>query len=165
MIPVLDPSDPRFAGCDDAIEHVPSTPGGPDRSFLALLSRVVSSPLRIVLLAVAAMLAVDAGGTDDGAGVCIFRRCTGGYCPGCGMTRAARHLTRGDVGAAWHDHPIVVLVAAQGVVGAVLFVGIRRLRARLLSVRTVAIVAAVNGVLLMVIWVVRLADGSIPRFF
>jgi hypothetical protein len=129
------------------------------------LVRLVASPWRIALLAVAAVLAVDAGGTDDGAGVCVFRRCTGGYCPGCGMTRSARHLTRGEVGAAWHDHPIIVLLAVQGVVGAALFATVRTLRPRLRSLRTLAIVAAVNGVLLLAIWVVRLVDGSIPRFF
>jgi hypothetical protein len=131
----------------------------------ARLARFVVSPWRIGLLAVVAVLAVDAGGTDDGVGVCLFRRCTGGYCPGCGMTRSARHLTRGEVGAAWHDHPIVVLLAIQGVVGAGLFAAMRTLRPRLRSPRTLAVVAAVNAVLLLAIWVVRLVDGSIPRFF
>ena len=135
------------------------------RTLSTWLVWLVSSPWRIALLAVAAVLAVDAGGTDDGAGVCVFRRCTGGYCPGCGMTRSARHLTRGEVGAAWHDHPIIVLLAMQGVVGAVLFAAVRSLRPRLRSLRTLAVVAAVNGVLLLAIWIVRLVDGSIPRFF
>ncbi len=131
----------------------------------ARLAWFVASPWRIALLAVAAVLAVDAGGTDDGVGVCLFRRCTGGYCPGCGMTRSARHLTRAEVGAAWQDHPIIVLLALQGVVVAALFATARVLRPRLRSPRTIAVVAIVNGVLLVAIWVVRLVDGSIPRFF
>lgn len=129
------------------------------------IRRSLVSPWRVGLLAVVAVLLVDAGGTDEGAGVCVFRRCTGGYCPGCGLTRSARHLTRAEVGAAWSDHPFVVLLAIQGLVAAALYASFRRLRERLLSVRTVAIVASANGVLLLSIWVVRLIDGSIPRFF
>jgi hypothetical protein len=167
MIAALESPDGRRTELDNdiAIGRAPGAPGPARGPFARVLAWIVSSPWRIALLAVGAVLAVDAGGTDDGAGVCVFRRCTGGYCPGCGMTRAARHLTRGEIGAAWQDHPIVVLVAAQGALGAALFAGVRRLRTRLLSVRTLAVVAAINGVLLIVIWVVRLADGSIPRFF
>ena len=128
-------------------------------------ARLVSSPWRIALLAVGAVLAIDAGGTDDGAGVCAFRRCTGGYCPGCGLTRSARHLLGGDLRAAWHDHPFMVLAAMQVAVAAALYAVASRLRTRLRSLRTLAVVAALNGVLLLVIWVVRLVDGSIPRFF
>lgn len=124
-----------------------------------------SSPWRVALLAVVAVLAVDAGGTDDGAGVCVFRRCTGGYCPGCGLTRSARHLLRGEVGAAWADHPVMVLVALQAVGVAAIYGLVSGLRARLRSWRTLAIFAAANGILLLVVWVVRLVDGSIPRFF
>ncbi|MGB3735227.1 MAG: DUF2752 domain-containing protein [Ilumatobacter sp.] len=129
------------------------------------LSRMVSSPWRIALLAVAAVLAIDAGGTDDGAGICVFRRCTGGYCPGCGLTRSARHLSRGEIGAAWQDHPIIVLLAIQGIAAAVTYAAIAGLRARLRSLRTLAVAAAANGILLLAIWVIRLVDGSIPRFF
>lgn len=143
--------------CPDPVER--------DRSLGALLTNVVSSPWRIALVAVAAVLAVDAGGTDDGPGICIFRRCTGGYCPGCGLTRSARHMTRGEVGAAWHDHPLIVFLALQAMVAALLYAAVGSLRARLRSPRTLAVVAAVNGVLLLAIWVVRLVNGSIPRFF
>ena len=129
------------------------------------VSWLVSSPWRIATIAVAAVLAVDAGGTDDGAGVCVLRRCTGGYCPGCGLTRSARHLTRGQVSAAWHDHPFMVLLATQVLLGAALSVAFARARTRLRSLRTLTVVAAGNGVLLLVIWIVRLVDGSIPRFF
>lgn len=129
------------------------------------LAWFIASPWRLALIAIAAVLAVDAGGTDDGAGVCLFRRCTGGYCPGCGMTRSARHLTRGEVGAAWTDHPIIVLLAIQAAVGAVIYAAARNLRPRLRSSRTLAVVASINGVLILAIWIVRLVDGSIPRFF
>jgi len=41
----------------------------------------------------------------------------------------------------------------------------RSLRPRLRSLRTLAVVASINGVLIIAIWIVRLIDGSIPRFF
>lgn len=143
----------------------PDAPDPGDRSAGDRLAWAISSPWRIALLAVAAVLAVDAGGTDEGAGVCVFRRCTGGYCPGCGLTRSARHLIRGEVGPAWRDHPFMVLVVGQVVLGAVVYGAARSLRTRLRSVRTLAIFAAFNGVLLLAVWVLRLVDGSIPRFF
>lgn len=46
---------------------------------------------------------------------CLFRRMTGLYCPGCGGSRAARYLLRGDIGKSLWYHPLVgyaVLVAA-----------------------------------------------------
>ncbi len=147
---------------DGAGAHAHRPGGATARSWF---SPLVTSPWRFVLLAVAGVWVVDAGGTDEGAGLCIFRRCTGGYCPGCGMTRSARHLTRGQFGASWHDHPIILLVALQAVVAVGAYAVVRPLRAGLASPRTLAIAAAVNGILLVVIWWVRLADGSIPRFF
>ena len=126
---------------------------------------MVASPFRIVVLAVAAVLLADAGGTDDGPGVCVFRRCTGGYCPGCGLTRSARHLTRGQVGAAWHDHPFLVLAAAQAAVAAVVYGLARRIGARIGWNRVLVVVGIVNLLLITGIWIVRLVNGSIPRFF
>lgn len=123
------------------------------------------TPWKVAVAAVVGVLLIDAGGTDNGPGFCIFRRCTGGYCPGCGMTRAARHLTRGQIGAAWQDHPVVVLVAAQTAIAATLYAAVRPLRDRLRASRTLAYVAGANGVLLIIVWVIRLVDGSIPRFF
>lgn len=37
---------------------------------------------------------------------CPFRRLTGLRCPLCGLTRATRALTRGDVGGALALHPL-----------------------------------------------------------
>ena len=125
----------------------------------------VASPFRIAVLAVAAVLLVDAGGTDDGPGICVFRRCTGGYCPGCGLTRSARHLTRGQVSAAWNDHPFLVLAAAQAAVAAVIYGVARRIGASLGWNRVLVVAGIVNLVLITGIWIVRLANGSIPRFF
>lgn len=105
-----------------------------------------------------AALVVTATG-DDGVVLCPYRVCTGGYCPGCGGTRAARHLFTGDLAGAWHHHPWVVLAAAQlvAIVAAVAIVrpksDWRRWWTPLIAVNTIALVA---------VWVVRTTTGSIP---
>ena len=145
--------DPRH---DHQVPTPPSATG---------LRWLIASPVRIALLIVAAVLVVDAGGTDDGPGVCVFRRCTGGYCPGCGMTRSARHLTRGQLGAAWQDHPYLVLAAAQAVVAGAVYAVVRRIGRTINWNRVLVVLGIVNVVLITGIWIARLIDGSIPRFF
>lgn len=151
------PSDHHVGPCDDASCCAP-----PQRS---LLSSILDSPVRMVALAALAIFLVDAGGTDDGPGLCVFRRCTGGYCPGCGVTRSARHLTRGEFAAAWHDHPWMVLAAAQMVVAAAVYALFRAVRERIDVRKVLIVVGVVNVALSLGIWIVRLVDGSIPRFF
>jgi len=137
----------------------------PSRGSRSGVARVLSSPLGLGLLLVGAVLAINAGGTDDGPGWCVFRRCTGGYCPGCGMTRSARHLTRGQFGAAWHDHPWMVLATIQLALGGAIYGIARWIGARVAWRRAILPLAVINASLLIGIWVVRLVDGSIPRFF
>lgn len=129
------------------------------------VKRALSTPLGVGLSAVGAVIAIDAAGTDDGPGVCLFRRCTGGYCPGCGLTRSARHMTRGQFGAAWRDHPWMVIAMIQLVCVGVVYGVVRWIGAHVDWRRVVVPVAIVNAMLLIGIWVARLVDGSIPRFF
>ncbi|WP_051062531.1 DUF2752 domain-containing protein [Ilumatobacter nonamiensis] len=138
---------------------------GPPRAPRSGVARFVASPVGVVVAAVAAVFALDAAGTDDGPGLCLFRRCTGGYCPGCGMTRSARHLTRGQFGAAWSDHPWLVLLAVQVVVAGAVYGVVRWIGTQVEWRRVVTPLAVINVVLLIGIWVARLVDGSIPRFF
>lgn len=111
---------------------------------------------------VAAAALVLTATDDDGVVLCPIRRCTGGYCPGCGSTRAARHLVGGNVGHAWAHSPWVVLVAAQAIVVGIVLAwtdaDVRRARARRIGLA----LAVPNAVLGVSIWVVRLVDGSIP---
>ncbi len=115
-----------------------------------------------------AALVVSADG-EEGIVVCPFRRCTGGYCPGCGGTRAVRHLLGGNLRAAWTDHPWVVLALVQAAaVAAVVGLGrrqpggpVRLDRARGIGMRLVM----PNVVILVAVWMLRLMDGSIPRFW
>jgi Protein of unknown function (DUF2752) len=139
--------------------------GAPAPNRKSGIAWLLSSPIRVVGLGAAAALAIDAGGTDGGPGLCIFRRATGGYCPGCGLTRSARHLMQGELAAAWHDHPWLLLAVGQAMlVGAIW--GILRSTGRHLNVqRIMPPVGMINAVLLFGIWIARLVDGSIPRFY
>ena len=134
---------------------------------------------------------VELAGTETGPEVCIIRRLSGGYCPGCGGARACRHLLHGDLASAWADHPWVVLAAAQ-LVAFVTLVVLLALRTRAgrrtpptsdtrrmpwapdtgdipevsdpggRSWGVVRVIAVANLVALGTIWVVRLAQGDIP---
>ncbi|MGN6251283.1 MAG: DUF2752 domain-containing protein [Marmoricola sp.] len=42
-------------------------------------------------------------------GRCPVKLLTGWDCPGCGALRAVEDLTRGDLAAAWHSNPLLVL--------------------------------------------------------
>jgi hypothetical protein len=150
---------------DYAAPPRPHTEGESGESMPAGVARFFRSPVRVVGAAVAAVLLIDAGGTDSGAGLCVFRRCTGGYCPGCGLTRSARHLTRGEIAAAWTDHPWLVLVAAQAVVAASVWSLLHFLGRRIDVHRALLAIGILNVPLSLGIWIVRLADGSIPRFY
>ena len=116
-------------------------------------------------IALAAAVA-EVGGTDEGVSICMVRHLTGGYCPGCGATRAARHLLHGDVGAAWRDHPWVLFAVAQVVLlGAVFAVVSARGRPRIATSSWLHAVGLVNVVALLAIWTARLATGAIPSPF
>lgn len=52
-------------------------------------------------------------GSDDGVVLCPYRRCTGGDCPFCGVTRASARLVQGDLAGSVALHPMVVLWALQ----------------------------------------------------
>lgn len=105
------------------------------------------------------VLSADA---DDGVVLCPFRRCTGGYCPGCGATRAANRFVRGDVGASWSHHPGVVLAVVQiAVLAAVVALSAppaRRARTR----RAAVPLLVANSVVMIGVWLARLSTGEIP---
>ncbi len=99
--------------------------------------------------------------SDDGPVLCPFRRCTGGYCPGCGLTRSGGRLLRGDLAGSWAQHPWMVLGAAQAAVFAALYMaGTAAIRTRLRGWWRP--LAFANSAALVGIWIFRLFDGSIP---
>jgi hypothetical protein len=126
------------------------------------------------------MLGLPSSG-DDSPVLCLFRRCTGGYCPLCGMTRALARALEGDVAGSWHQHPYLLLALAQATVIAGAWVCFEigatpapfdragpdpgRNPALELLRRRLGPLALANGVLLLVIWALRLATGTIPAPF
>jgi hypothetical protein len=122
--------------------------------------RVDLAPLTAGVALVGAL--VVSAGPDDGVVLCPFRRCTGGYCPGCGATRAANRFVRGDIGASWSQHPWIVLAVVQMVVlaAAVALSAPPRRRARVRRAAIPLLVA--NSVLMVGIWIIRLSTGAIP---
>lgn len=154
-----DPAPQHDCSAGDCAPQLDSPPKPRGAAWL------LSSPVRVLLLAAVGAYLIDAGGTDDGPGLCVFRRCTGGYCPGCGLSRATKHLSRGEIGGAWQDHPWVVLAAGQALVIGVVWAVIRQIGTVVNTRKLAATLFAVNASLLLGIWVVRLVDGSIPRFF
>ena len=95
---------------------------------------------------------------DTGPELCVFRKCTGGYCPGCGGSRAFVRLAKGDLAGSWAAHPWVPLLMLQLIVAIAMVSAGRRqqLRSWLLPF------LAGNMVLGLTIWVIRLSMGSIP---
>ncbi len=95
---------------------------------------------------------------EDGPVLCPFRRCTGGYCPGCGGTRAALTLLRGEPRQAWAEHPWTVLVAVQLMVMGVAIPFLSRTRVASIALPVVVCNLAMG----LMIWLVRLWTGTIP---
>lgn len=114
---------------------------------------------------IAAALAVVVTADDHDVVLCPFRRCTGGYCPGCGGTRAAGRLLRGDIGGAWQQHPFVVMLAAQLVLVAGLGGSLSWESSTMRTPSSEILVRSrwwvpftvANAVLMVAVWAVRLA--------
>lgn len=100
--------------------------------------------------------------TDDGPTFCPFALCTGTACPGCGMTRAASALIRGDFGMAIDLHPLVPLVFLQVAGGWLWFMLRRRGLVGSPSSRLLSGALIVTGVALLAVWVARLLGGTLP---
>lgn len=99
---------------------------------------------------------------DDGPTICPFALCTGMACPGCGMTRAASHLIRGDLTAAVSYHPLVPAAALVLAGGWVWFLLRLTGRVRQMSQRTLNLVMIGSAAALLVVWGIRLAAGTLP---
>jgi len=98
---------------------------------------------------------------DDGTVLCPLRRCSGGYCPGCGMTRAAGELVRGNLSGAWNHHPVVFFLVAQYLaVVAIWSAGPAKAKEWVRRRNTPLLLA--NTIVLVAVWAIRLGTGSIP---
>ena len=105
--------------------------------------------------------------------LCPLAGSMGVPCPGCGLTRATLALLHGDVRAALHFHPLVLLLTPLiiGVVGVAAWELLRgsdqksRAAALFGNGRVVSIAAAVLLVLTVSVWLARFAGylgGPVP---
>lgn len=99
---------------------------------------------------------------SEGPTFCPFALCTGTACPGCGMTRAASALIRGDVSGAITLHPLVVVIGLQLGAGWTWYLLRRSGRARPLRTGTVNAILIATGVALVAVWAARLLAGTLP---
>jgi len=119
---------------------------------------------RLFLLAPFAALALLALFTpsDEGPTVCPFALTTGTACPGCGLTRAASYLVKGDFGTAFVYHPLVPLIAVQ-LAGAWVWYLLRRSgRVKPISQRMLNTVLIGTAIAFLAVWAIRFASGSLP---
>lgn len=115
--------------------------------------------LSLPVLAWAGLAAFPAQG---GPTICPFALMTGVACPGCGLTRAASSLVRGDLVGAWEFHPLV-LVALAWAAGAWTLGYLRRRGRRVaVSSRMVGRLLNLTGLALVVTWLIRLFTGTLP---
>jgi hypothetical protein len=112
------------------------------------------------LLGVAALLAMNP--TDNGPTICPIALLTGTACPGCGMTRAASALLKGDVSVALEYHPLIPLIAALAIVGWTWSMLRRAGRVGPIPNRLVNIVLIGTGISLVAVWILRFAAGTLP---
>lgn len=99
---------------------------------------------------------------SEGPTFCPFALCTGTACPGCGMTRAASALIRGDVSGAITLHPLVLVIGLQLGAGWTWYLLRRSGRARPLRTGTVNAILIATGVALVAVWAARLLAGTLP---
>ncbi len=111
-------------------------------------------------LAVAAALAVAP--VEEAPTICPFALITGTACPGCGLTRAAASLVRGDVGSALAFHPLVFLVLAWMIGATVVWIGRRRGITLPLNPQVVNRLLIASAAIFVVTWMARLTTGTLP---
>lgn len=118
-----------------------------------------TSWLGLPVLAVAALALFP---TQGGPTVCPFALLTGLGCPGCGLTRAAAALVRGDLMAAWDFHPLILVATAWAV--ATWAIGLLRRRGRPIQIppQVVNRLLSMTGLVFVVTWLIRLVSGTLP---
>lgn len=111
---------------------------------------------------VAAGLLAAVTPSDDGPTICFFALCTGTACPGCGMTRAASHIIRGDVATALDYHPLIPAAVLAAVFGWGWYVLRITGSVKAIRQRTLNVILIGSGAALLAVWVIRLVSGALP---
>ncbi len=132
----------------DLPEGFTLTPGpGNQSNSVANVVRAAALPLAVGSVALLLF------SSDEGPILCPWRRCTGGYCPLCGVTRSVGSLTRLDFAESFRRFPALALLALVPVVRFWPTKVSNQFQNRFL----VAI-----GALVTAIWIARLVVGEIP---
>ena len=118
------------------------------------------SLLAIPLVAAVALATINP--SDTSPTICGFANCTGVACPGCGMTRAAGQLFRGNLIEAFRYHPLILLVAAELLGAWTIWMAHRAGWIEWRRRRWVDVVIGGTAALLLIVWVIRLATGTTP---
>jgi hypothetical protein len=111
---------------------------------------------------VAAITLAAIAPNDGTPTICGFANCTGVACPGCGMTRAAGHLIRGNLIEAFRYHPLVLLVVAELLGAWTIWAAHQAGWIRWQHRRWVDIVIGGTASLLIIVWIARLITGTTP---
>lgn len=110
--------------------------------------------------AVAALWLVQPGAA--GFTLCPFALVTGTACPGCGLTRAAGFLVRGDLGSALALHPLIPVVGVWLAVMWLLALGRSMGRRVQVDNRLVRALLVVTATAFVGVWLIRMAQGTLP---
>lgn len=103
--------------------------------------------------------------TSNGDVTCLLRIHTGQACPGCGMSRATGSLFRGDLAAAVAYHPYVLAIFGQAALfGLWWYKNNNRPLSPKQSKRFIGILAG-NSVMVVLIWLVRIATGHLDGVY
>ena len=101
---------------------------------------------------------------DEGQVLCPYRMATGGWCPGCGCTRALRALVRVDVSTALQMNPWLLVIFAQAV-AITSWIAVSPERALAWWARHDTRMLQGNLSLGVAIWFTRMGTGDIPTPF
>ena len=141
--------------------HSPSDCQGPTTTPWVGVRRAVPAVGFIGVCAAAAFTELSA---EEGQVFCPYRLITGGWCPGCGCTRALKALVRGDISDSLTMNPWTLVLFVQAFVASIALL--------VLPERTVSWVkknqlriAVFNLIFGVGVWSLRLAWGVIPLPF
>ena len=118
----------------------------------------------VALAGACALAALSPVGADEGQVLCPYRLATGGWCPGCGCTRALSAAMRADIGASIALNPLTLLILAQATLISGWFLATPT-SARSWWQRNDTRVLQVNLVLAALLWIMRMSTGAIPLPF
>ncbi len=100
--------------------------------------------------------------SDPAHALCALRRVAGVPCATCGLTRALVLLARGEWHASFALHPMAVVLAAQLAAGWLVWGVALARRWRAMPDRWLPHAVAANAAALLLLWLARLATGTLP---